>query len=60
MQALADAGVVDAVVPASVPVLTKNAVRVLENRYLIRDAGGLKETPAQLFTRSECSGYGGG
>lgn len=51
MQALADAGVVDAVVPASVPVLTKNAVRVLENRYLIRDAGGLKETPAQLFTR---------
>lgn len=47
MQALADAGVVDAVAS----VLTENAVRVLENRYLIRDEKGLKETPDQLFRR---------
>ena len=34
------------------PVLTKNALKVLQNRYLIRDEKGrCVETPAQLFRR---------
>ena len=34
------------------PVLSENAVTVLENRYLIRDEQGkIIETPGQLFSR---------
>ncbi len=34
------------------PILTKNALRILRNRYLIKDEGGkCIETPAQLFSR---------
>jgi ribonucleoside-diphosphate reductase alpha chain len=39
-------------VPGEMPVLTKNALRVLQNRYLIKDEHGkCIETPAQLFSR---------
>jgi len=38
--------------PGEPPVLTKNALKVLQNRYLIRDEHGrCIETPAQLFSR---------
>jgi ribonucleoside-diphosphate reductase alpha chain len=39
-------------VPGEMPMLTKNALRVLQNRYLIKDEHGkCIETPAQLFSR---------
>jgi ribonucleoside-diphosphate reductase alpha chain len=39
-------------VPGEPPVLTKNALKVLQNRYLIKDEHGrCIETPAQLFSR---------
>ena len=39
-------------VPGELPVLTKNALKVLQNRYLIKDEQGkCIETPAQLFSR---------
>ena len=38
--------------PDEPPVLTKNALKVLQNRYLIKDEKGkCIETPAQLFSR---------
>jgi len=38
--------------PGEPPVLTRNALKVLQNRYLIRDEHGrCTETPAQLFSR---------
>ena len=38
--------------PGEPPVLTKNALKVLQNRYLIRDEHGrCIEAPAQLFSR---------
>jgi len=39
-------------VPGEVPVLSENALKVLQSRYLIRDPQGkCIETPAQLFNR---------
>ncbi|UCC97852.1 MAG: adenosylcobalamin-dependent ribonucleoside-diphosphate reductase [Phycisphaerales bacterium] len=39
-------------VPGAEPVLTENALKVLQSRYLIKDArGDCVETPAQLFSR---------
>ena len=39
-------------VPGEMPMLTKNALKVLQNRYLIKDEHGkCIETPAQLFSR---------
>lgn len=39
-------------VPEDAPVLSENAMRILENKYLIRDEQGkCIETPAQLFNR---------
>jgi len=38
--------------PGQVPVLSENALKVLQNRYLIKDEQGrCIETPAQLFSR---------
>jgi len=38
--------------PARTPVLSENALKVLQSRYLIRDENGkCVETPAQLFSR---------
>ncbi|MFH1716786.1 MAG: adenosylcobalamin-dependent ribonucleoside-diphosphate reductase [Planctomycetota bacterium] len=38
--------------PGDAPALSRNAVEVLESRYLLKDAGGKRtETPAQLFSR---------
>src|SRR4030042_611661 len=38
--------------PGKPPVLSENAVTVLQNRYLIKDKQGERiETPAQLFSR---------
>jgi len=38
-------------VPGDVPVLSGNAMKVLQSRYLLKDAGKGMETPAELFSR---------